>query len=522
MFISFAQNFEDVLLWRALKHIEKGFYIDIGAQHPEADSVSKAFYDHDWRGVHVEPIRHYADLLREHRPDEVVLEVAIAQESGILTFYDVPDTGLSTADSGIAEGHQQQGFEVRETTVPCIPLSDVLARYGDRDIHWLKIDVEGFELAVLNGWGDSPIRPWVVVVESNLPNTQIDTHEIWEAQLLERGYTSVLFDGLNRYYVSEHHPELKESLQYGPSVFDQFAFSPTVPHAFTALIWQAFDQERDRAQQELSQERDRAQQAFDQERDRAQQAFDRERDRAQHLEAAWNESKGQVEALHTQLDQQTQALQQQLTQEEARAQTLIRQLESQKQNATSQIEALRIQLAQREQAFVRERDRAQTLQSKLSVIQSKLSTIREKNGALNKRANQARREANQFSQELTSVYSSLSWKFGAPLRISKRAAKKVLRIVGVIPTPVAPAPAVLNKPKANLNKPKAKVRNGKLKGKTGKLGQHLKPAVSAAMPEDKAADTSGLRAELNQVSSTTQQVHQRLMQARRPGHQDPD
>ena len=28
MFISYAQNFEDVMLWRALKHVEKGFYID--------------------------------------------------------------------------------------------------------------------------------------------------------------------------------------------------------------------------------------------------------------------------------------------------------------------------------------------------------------------------------------------------------------------------------------------------------------------------------------------------------------
>jgi len=30
-FISYAQNFEDVMLYRTLKHIEKGFYIDVGA-----------------------------------------------------------------------------------------------------------------------------------------------------------------------------------------------------------------------------------------------------------------------------------------------------------------------------------------------------------------------------------------------------------------------------------------------------------------------------------------------------------
>ncbi len=34
MFISHAQNFEDVILWRALKHVQNGFYIDVGAQDP--------------------------------------------------------------------------------------------------------------------------------------------------------------------------------------------------------------------------------------------------------------------------------------------------------------------------------------------------------------------------------------------------------------------------------------------------------------------------------------------------------
>ena len=43
--VSYAQNFEDVMLWRALGQVENGVYIDIGAQHPLIDSVSKAFYE---------------------------------------------------------------------------------------------------------------------------------------------------------------------------------------------------------------------------------------------------------------------------------------------------------------------------------------------------------------------------------------------------------------------------------------------------------------------------------------------
>jgi len=54
-FVSYAQNYEDVMLWRALKHIENGFYIDVGAAWPSEHSVTKLFYDEGWRGINIEP-----------------------------------------------------------------------------------------------------------------------------------------------------------------------------------------------------------------------------------------------------------------------------------------------------------------------------------------------------------------------------------------------------------------------------------------------------------------------------------
>ena len=97
-FTSYAQNLEDVILWRALKHISPGFYVDIGAGDPFVDSVSFAFYERAWRGIHVEPLPYCAAKLRQARPDDEVIEAAIAKEPGTLIFFDVPSwTELSTA-----------------------------------------------------------------------------------------------------------------------------------------------------------------------------------------------------------------------------------------------------------------------------------------------------------------------------------------------------------------------------------------------------------------------------------------
>jgi hypothetical protein len=54
-FISYAQNYEDVMLWRALKDVSNGFWIDIGAAHPRDLSVTLAFSERGWRASQPPP-----------------------------------------------------------------------------------------------------------------------------------------------------------------------------------------------------------------------------------------------------------------------------------------------------------------------------------------------------------------------------------------------------------------------------------------------------------------------------------
>ncbi|MCO6387505.1 glycosyltransferase [Aliihoeflea sp. 40Bstr573] len=223
MFKSYAQNFEDVILWRALKHVEKGVYVDVGAQDPTIDSVSLGFYEKGWRGIHADASASYARRLREARQDEKVVEAIIGNGTEPMRFFAVTDTGLSTSDEGLARKYAASGFEVSEALVPVMSLASLLDAVEGPDIHWLKVDVEGMEADVLASWGDSPRRPWILCVESTWPNSQTLTHQQWEHELIERGYEFVYFDGLSRFYVSREHEELKQHFGPGPNVFDGFA-----------------------------------------------------------------------------------------------------------------------------------------------------------------------------------------------------------------------------------------------------------------------------------------------------------
>jgi FkbM family methyltransferase len=235
-FISYAQNFEDVLLMRALQGVEQGCYVDVGAQDPRIDSVSLAFYERGWRGVHVEPVESYAEALRLARPGDLVIAAAVGSAQGSAVFNHIEGTGLSTLRDDIAARHGEAGFPVAQTRVAMVSLDEVLERAPKDDIHWLKIDVEGAEDDVLRSWNHARRRPWVVVIESTVPLKGELVHMAWEPRLLAMGYRFAHFDGLNRFYVSDAHLDLLDRLATGPNVFDDFALSGEASAPFTRLV----------------------------------------------------------------------------------------------------------------------------------------------------------------------------------------------------------------------------------------------------------------------------------------------
>ena len=227
-FISYAQNFEDVILHRALKSIKKGFYIDVGANDPVQDSVTKSFYDLGWSGINIEPIDEWFDKIKIARQRDINLKIAAGSEPGEITIYNIPKTGLSTVDQEIANRHaRDNNVTVIANTVPMCTLTDICVEHDVKDIHFLKIDVEGAEKQVVEGFDLTRFRPWIIVLESTLPNLQTENYSEWEPLLLDTEYEFVYFDGLNRFYLAKEHQDLKQYFATPPNYFDHFMLHET-------------------------------------------------------------------------------------------------------------------------------------------------------------------------------------------------------------------------------------------------------------------------------------------------------
>lgn len=210
------------MLARVFADITGGFYVDVGAQDPVIDSVTKSFYERGWRGINIEPVPHWFERIREDRALDINLMCAVGASDGELVLYESTDSGLTTAIAEYAARHEAAGRAMVERTVPMKRLDTILDKHAPEEMHFLKIDVEGMEKEVLAGLSLARHRPWVLMVECTRPNTAVDVSDVWEASVLGAGYRLAYRDGLNRFYLAQEHMSRAAAFELPPNVFDDF------------------------------------------------------------------------------------------------------------------------------------------------------------------------------------------------------------------------------------------------------------------------------------------------------------
>jgi FkbM family methyltransferase len=225
------------MLWRALSTVRDGFYIDVGAGDPDRDTVTRAFYERGWHGINIDPDPACFAALSRRRERDVNLPIALADTHGQRRFHAVSVPGLSTLDSAVAYRYRARGWDVRCTKVEVTTLAEICRRHALTQIHFLKIDVEGAEGAVLRGAEFTSFRPWIVLAEATVPLTQVENHAEWEPILTAADYRFVWFDGLNRFYVAAGKAEaLSPHFRLPPNCFDRFVRADPEKEALVAEL----------------------------------------------------------------------------------------------------------------------------------------------------------------------------------------------------------------------------------------------------------------------------------------------
>lgn len=229
--VSYAQNREDIILSGFFKNTKKGFYVDVGANDPEKDSVTKFFYDRGWHGINIEPIRSYHDKLQQQRPRDLNLNIGIAEDETTLNFREYSrGKGLSTFSKEMIDDYEAASRTVTnkyiDYPVQVYPLKKIFKDYKIQKINFLKVDVEGFEYGVLKSNDWTKYRPQVLCIEANHVKKE------WKKLLESQNYMLVFFDGLNEYYVAKEQKKDITDFSYLTTTLDM----PIVPAQFNDLF----------------------------------------------------------------------------------------------------------------------------------------------------------------------------------------------------------------------------------------------------------------------------------------------
>jgi FkbM family methyltransferase len=223
--ISSAQNLEDVLLFRVFGGKDKGFYVDVGAGDPNWDSVTRWFYMKGWSGLNIEANPRFITIYQHWRPRDVNLSVGISRADEQRMFHQVGDNGwgLSSFEQSVEKTATERGLSIHKIAVRTRSLASIVDEYlKDTVVDFLKIDVEGSELAVVESADWTKFRPIVLCIEAVVPCSAQCAFQAWEPIVLDAGYTFALFDGVNNFYVRDESGHLLPQFNAGVNCNDRY------------------------------------------------------------------------------------------------------------------------------------------------------------------------------------------------------------------------------------------------------------------------------------------------------------
>jgi len=180
------------LVWNFFKQSRSGMFVEVGANHPTKENQTWFLEQQGWAGVLVEPNPDLFRLLCEQRPRSRAVQAAVGapgQPDEVELFL-----GMDHLHSTLAPvlGDPMSGKTVR---VKLRTLNSILAEIGVTKIDFLSIDVEGMELAVLQGLDLDRYTPQLILLEEHRRDY---TKHFY---LRRHGYRLVRRTGRNNWYV---------------------------------------------------------------------------------------------------------------------------------------------------------------------------------------------------------------------------------------------------------------------------------------------------------------------------------
>ena len=152
----------DLLVDYIFKSKNKGFYLDVGCQHPISNNNTYLLYKKGWNGINIDLDKKNINLFNLERPKDINICACLSSKNDIkdLYFY---HTGSPINSLEIKTTKNNNNYTIKK--INTISLNSVLKNIKTSNIDYLNIDVEGHEMEVLKGFDINYYKPNVISIE---------------------------------------------------------------------------------------------------------------------------------------------------------------------------------------------------------------------------------------------------------------------------------------------------------------------------------------------------------------------
>ena len=185
----------DLLIDYIFKTKKKGFYLDVGCQHPISNNNTYLLYKRGWSGMNIDLDPKNIRLFNLERPDEInICKCVSSDNSKKDLFFFHPGSPINSLEKKTTKDKSNFSLKKIET----VALKSILEDYKIQHIDYFNLDVEGHEIDILKNFDIKYYKPKVISVEF------ID-YQMKKLEFKNNNIDRVLQSDLYKYFVTNDY-----------------------------------------------------------------------------------------------------------------------------------------------------------------------------------------------------------------------------------------------------------------------------------------------------------------------------
>ena len=174
---SYSISGVDLIIDRMFSKVQKGFYIDLGCNHPIKHNNTYLLHKRGWNGINIDADSRSIEEFNKFRKNDYNICALISDKKQKIKYYYYHErSALNTVDSRIVKKRKNKPKKIflRETTT----LDNIIenSTFKKRKINFLSVDIENHEYEALKYFKFNKHKIDCIVIELlNIKNKYIET-----------------------------------------------------------------------------------------------------------------------------------------------------------------------------------------------------------------------------------------------------------------------------------------------------------------------------------------------------------